>query len=89
MKKFIQVPWLCSRADIYSMLPPSASITASIQIRNWEHVFFHKRRQELGESSVDGGSQAGFGVGDVLDVWPNEVVHRIQTGREEGPDRLD
>ena len=40
---------------------------------------FHKRRRELGEYSVDGGDQAGFGVvgghvGDVLDVWPNEVV---------------
>ena len=45
----------------------------------------HKRRRELGEYSVDGGDQAGFGivgghVGDVLDVWPNEVVQRIQVG---------
>ena len=34
---------------------------------------FHKRRRELGEYSVDGGDQAGFGVvgghvGDGLDV---------------------
>ena len=33
--------------------------------------------------SVDGGDQAGFGVvggqvGDVLDVWQNEVVQRVQ-----------
>ena len=38
---------------------------------------------ELGEYSVDGGDQAGFGVveghvGDVLDVWSNEVVLRVQ-----------
>ena len=50
-----------------------APITASIRIRNWEYAFFHERRQELGESSADGGDQAGFGVvgghvGDVLDV---------------------
>ena len=42
-------------------------------------MLFHKHRRELGEYSVDGGDQAGFGVmgghvGDVLDVWPNEVV---------------
>ena len=41
--------------------------------------FFHKRWWELGEYSADGGDQAGFGivrghVGDVLDVWPNEVI---------------
>ena len=47
---------------------------------------FHKRRRELGEYSVDGGDQAGFGVvggyigGDVLDVWPNEAVQRVQFG---------
>ena len=40
---------------------------------------FHKRRRELNEYSADGGDQAGFGVvgghvGDVLDVWPKEVV---------------
>ena len=40
LKKSIQVTRLCSRADIYSMQPPSASITASIRIRNWEHTFF-------------------------------------------------
>ena len=44
---------------------------------------FHKRRQELGEYSADGSDQAGFGVvgghvGDVLDVWSNEVVQRVQ-----------
>ena len=39
MKKSIQITWLCSRADIYSMKPPSDSITASIRIRNWEHAF--------------------------------------------------
>ena len=46
---------------------------------------FHKRRRELGEYSADGGDQAGFGVvgghvGDVLDVWPNKVVLRVQVG---------
>ena len=46
---------------------------------------FHKHWQELCEFSVDGGDQAGFGVmgghvGDVLDVWPNEVVQRVQIG---------
>ena len=39
LKKSIQVTWLCRRPDIYSMYPPSASITASIRIRNWEHAF--------------------------------------------------
>ena len=53
---------------------------------------FHKRQQELGEYSVDGGDQAGFGVvgghaGDVLDVWPNEVVQQVQVGGGEGPVR--
>ena len=48
------------------MKPPSASITASIRIRNWEHAFSC-------EYSVDGGDQTGFGVvgghvGDVLDA---------------------
>ena len=57
------------------MEPPSASITASIPIRNKEHVF----STNAGGSSADGSDQAGFGVvrghvGDVLDVWPNEVV---------------
>ena len=83
MKKSIQVTWLCSRADIYSMEPPSASITTSI---------FHKRRQELGEYSADGGDLAGFCVvgghiGDVLDVWPNEVVQQVQVGGGGGPVR--
>ena len=37
------------------------------------------------QAPVDGGDQAGFGVvgghvGDVLDVWPNEVVQRVQVG---------
>ena len=56
---------------------------------------FHKRRKELGEYSADGGYQAGFGVvdghvGDVLDVWPNEIVQRVQVGRGGGgPDGLD
>ena len=84
MKKSIQVTWLCSRADIYSMEPPSASITASIRIRNWEHAF--------STSSADGGDQAGFGVvgghvGDVLDIWPNEVVQRVQVEGGVGPVR--
>ena len=44
---------------------------------------FYKRRRELGEYSADGGDQAGFRVvgghvGDVLDVWSNEVVQRVQ-----------
>ena len=45
---------------------------------------FRKCRQELGEYSADGGDQAGFGVVwghvDVLDIWPNEVVQRVQVG---------
>ena len=46
-------------------------------------------RHILGEYSVDGGDQAGFGVvgghvGDVLDVWPNEVVQRVQIGEGGG-----
>ena len=37
------------------------------------------------EYSADGSDQAGFGVvgghvGDVLDVWRNEVVQRVQVG---------
>ena len=44
---------------------------------------FHKRWRVLGEYSVDGGDQAGFGVvggqvRDVLDVWPNEVVQWVE-----------
>ena len=47
---------------------------------------------KLGEYSVDGGDQAGFGVvgghvGDVLDVWPNEVVQQLQVGGGAGPVR--
>ena len=53
---------------------------------------FHKRRRELGEYSVDGGDQAGVGVvrghvGDVLDVWPNKVVQRVQIGGGGGSER--
>ena len=48
-------------------------------------LFFHKRRWELGEYSVDGGDQASFGVvgghvGDDLDIWSNEVVQWVQVG---------
>ena len=44
---------------------------------------FYKRRRELGDYSADGGDQAGFGVvgghvGDVLDIWPNEVVQWVR-----------
>ena len=51
------------------MQPPSASITASIRIGNWEHDF----STSAGGSSADGGDQAGIDVvgghvGDVLDV---------------------
>ena len=50
---------------------------------------YDKRRWEFGEYSVDGGDQAGFGVvgghvGDVLDVWPNEVVQVVQVGEGGG-----
>ena len=67
---------------MYSMQPPSASITASIRIRNWEHVF----------STSAGGDQVGFGdvggyVGDVLDIRPNEVVQWVQVGVGAGPVR--
>ena len=46
---------------------------------------FQQRRRELG----GGGDQAGFGVvgrhvGDVLDVWPNEVIQQVQVGGGEG-----
>ena len=90
MKKSIQGTWLFSRADIYSMQLPSASINASIWIRNWEHAFSTSAGGEFGEYSVDGGDQAGFGVvggyvGDVLDVWLNEVVQRVQVGGGGGP----
>ena len=54
-----------------------------------EACLFYKCRRELGEYSADGNDQAGFGVvgghvGDVLDVWPNEVVQQVQVGEEEG-----
>ena len=47
---------------------------------------------ELGEYSADGGDQSGFGVvgshfGDVLNVWPNKVVKRVQVGGGGGPVR--
>ena len=50
------------------------------------------RLRELGEYTTDGGDQAGFGVvgghvGDVLDVWPNEVVQRVQVRGGGGPVR--
>ena len=53
---------------------------------------FHKRRRELSKYSADGGDQAGFGVvgghvGDVLDVWRNKVVQRVQVGGGGGPVR--
>ena len=53
---------------------------------------FHKCRRELGEYSAGGGDQAGFvvvggHVGDVIDVWPNEVVQWIQVGGGGGPVR--
>ena len=63
------------------MLPPLASITAFIRIRNWEHAF----STSTGGSSADGSDEVGFGVvgghvGDVLDVWPNKVVQWVQVG---------
>ena len=53
---------------------------------------FRKCQRELGEYSADGSDQAGFGVvgghvGDVLDIWPNEVVRRVQIGGGGGPVR--
>ena len=41
---------------------------------------------------MDGGDQAGFGVveghvGDVLDVWPNEVVQQVQVMGGGGSER--
>ena len=52
----------------------------------------NKHRRELGEYSADGGDQAGFDVvgnhvGDVHDVWPNEVVQWVQVGGGGGPVR--
>ena len=53
---------------------------------------FHNRRRELSEYSAYGGDQAGFDVvgghvGDVLDVWPNEVVQQDQVEGGGGPVR--
>ena len=50
---------------------------------------FHERRRDLSEYSADGGDQDSFGivgghVGDVLDVWPNEIVQRVQVGEDGG-----
>ena len=90
MKKSILVTWLCSRADVAAFslnhhLDTDPELGACL---------FHKRRRELGEYSADGGDQTGFGVvrspvGDVLDVWPKEVVQGDQVGRGGGPDGLD
>ena len=71
------------------MQPPSASITASIRIRNWKHAFSTSAGGGRDEYSADGGDQAGFGVagghvGDILDLWPNEVVQWVQVGRGGG-----
>ena len=54
-------------------------MTASIRIRSWEHAI----TTSTGGSSADGSDQTDFGVvgghvTDVLEVWPNEVVQRIQ-----------
>ena len=54
---------------------------------------FHKLRRELGEYWADGGDQPGFvvvrgHVGDVLDVWPNEVVQLVQVGGGGGSGRM-
>ena len=49
-------------------------------------MLFHKRKREVGEYSADGGDFGVVGghVGDVDDVWPNEVVQRVQVGEEGG-----
>ena len=68
MKKSIQVTWLCSWADIYSVYPPSASITASIRIPNWEHAFF---------TSTDGSSANTQGMAAIrltLVLWEVMLV---------------
>ena len=89
MKKSIQVTWLCSRADIYSMYLPLISITASIRIRDWEHAF----STSTSGSSANNQRMATIRLGLVLwevmlvvflDVWPNEVVQRVQVGRGGG-----
>ena len=48
-------------------------------------MLFHMHRQELSKYSADGSDQAGFGVvwghvGNVLDIWPNEVAQQVQVG---------
>ena len=53
---------------------------------------FHRRWRELGKYLVDGSDQAGFSVvgghvGDVLDVWTNEVVQQVQVRGGGGPVR--
>ena len=57
--------------------------------KRYEQHSNKKAQTELGEYSVDGGDQAGFGVvgghvGDVLNVWPNEVVQWVQVGGRGG-----
>ena len=82
MKKSIQVTWLCSRADIYSMLAAFSLNHCLDTDPEMGACLFHKCRQGLREYLADGGDQAGFGVvgGYVLNVWPNEVVKRVQVG---------
>ena len=84
MKKSFQVTWLCFRADIYLMQQPQSPPRFETD-PELGACLFHKRRRELGDYSADGSDQAGFGVvgghvDDVLDVWPNEVVQRVQVG---------
>ena len=55
-------------------------------------MLLYKRQRELGEYSKDGSDLVGFGVvgghvGDVLDVWPSEVVQRVQVEGGGGPVR--
>ena len=91
MKKSIQVTWLCSRADIFNVAAfiLNHRIDTDLELRA---CFFYKRRRELGEFLADDGDQACFSVGggyvgDVLDVWPNEVVQQVQVGGGGGPVR--
>ena len=56
--------------------------------QNWEHAF----STSASRNSADGSGQAGFGVvgshvGEVLDVWPNEVVQWVQVRGGGGPVR--
>ena len=79
--------------------PAKAWLSQLVNLKNAIWMLGHLRRticnmlrRELGEYSADGGDQAGFGVvgghvGDVLDVWPNEVVQRVQVGGGGGPVR--